>query len=213
MDKQVVERVFTHRAVPTPDPTWCEEQKVVFKFILKMGVDFAEKIKSIVAAGKTFTKEELLFAAMHHDLGKAGWPQENGEIYLPNDSEWHRKNQGKMYKVNPANPFAMVPDLGLWILQNFNIPVTWNEYQAIKIHDGLYDDSNKPYFISRSADSKLRTNMSVILHHADYMAARIEYEAWRENRPSSPTPKKKRQVSSPTPTVNASKLFDDLFGE
>tara|TARA_B100000925_G_scaffold290036_1_gene274320 strand:+ start:1828 stop:6438 length:4611 start_codon:yes stop_codon:yes gene_type:complete len=60
IDKQVVERVFTHRAVPTPDPAWCDEQKNVFKFILKMGVDFAEKIKSIVAAGKTFTKEELL---------------------------------------------------------------------------------------------------------------------------------------------------------
>jgi len=160
-----------------------------------------------------FTKEELMFAAMHHDLGKAGWPQDNGEIYLPNDSEWHRKNQGKMYKVNPANPFAMVPDLGLWILQNFNVPTTWNEYQAIRIHDGLYDESNKPYFISRSADSKLRTNMSMILHHADYMAARIEYEAWRENRPSSPAPKTRRQVSSPAPTVNASKLFDDLFGE
>jgi hypothetical protein len=55
--------------------------------------------------------------------------------------------------------------------------------------------------------------MSMILHHADYMAARIEYEAWRENRPSSPAPKKRRQVSSPAPTVNASKLFDDLFGE
>ena len=59
MDKQVVERVFTHRAVPTPDPSWCEEQKNVFKFILKMGVDFAEKIKSIVAAGKTFTKKNF----------------------------------------------------------------------------------------------------------------------------------------------------------
>ena len=29
---------------------------------------------------------------------------------------------------------------------------------GIKLTDGLYDESNKPYYISRSADSKLKTN-------------------------------------------------------
>lgn len=158
-----------------------------------------------------FTKEELMFAAMHHDLGKAGFPNDGGEIYIYNDSEWHRKNQGKMYKYNPNNPFSMVPDLGLWVLQNFKVPVTWNEYQAIRIHDGLYDDANKPYYISRSADSKLRTNLPVILHHADMMAARIEYEQWRDNAPAKSTTKKK--ASGPKPTINTNKLFEDLFGE
>lgn len=158
-----------------------------------------------------YTREELMFAAMHHDLGKAGFPNDGGEVYIFNDSEWHRKNQGKMYKYNPNNPFSMVPDLGLWVLQNFKVPVTWNEYQAIRIHDGLYDDANKPYYISRSADSKLRTNLPVILHHADMMAARIEYEQWRDNAPAKSTTKKK--ASGPKPSINANKLFEDLFGE
>ena len=30
---------------------------------------------------------------------------------------------------------------------------------GIKLTDGLYDESNKPYFISRSADAKLKTNL------------------------------------------------------
>ena len=38
-----------------------------------------------------FTDEELFFAALHHDLGKLG----DGEIphYIPEESDWHRKNQ------------------------------------------------------------------------------------------------------------------------
>jgi hypothetical protein len=65
-----------------------------------------------------FTLEELLFAAMHHDLGKAGFPGPGQEVYLPNDSEWHRKNQGKIYKHNPNIPFTLVPDLSIWTLQH-----------------------------------------------------------------------------------------------
>jgi hypothetical protein len=162
-----------------------------------------------------FSKEELLFAAMHHDLGKAGFPQENGEVYIPNDSEWHRKNQGKMYKHNPNIPFTMVPDLSLWTLQHFAINVSWNEYQAIRIHDGLYDDANKPYYISRSPEAKLRNNMALILHHADHMAARIEYEMWRDKKPTvTATPVTKTVTKKTTSTeLNAQDLFKDLFGD
>ena len=163
-----------------------------------------------------FEMEELMFAAMHHDLGKIGWPEAGGEIYQTNDSEWHRKNQGKMYKINPNNAFAMVPDLGLWVLQNFKVPVTWNEYQSIRIHDGLYDDANKPYYISRTADSKLRTNMPVILHHADMMAARIEFESWRDNNIGNTPSKPKRKanaLSDAAAKTNPSALFNDLFGD
>jgi hypothetical protein len=162
-----------------------------------------------------FSKEELLFAAMHHDLGKAGFPQENGEVYIPNDSEWHRKNQGKMYKHNPNIPFTMVPDLSLWTLQHFGVLVSWNEYQAIRIHDGLYDDSNKPYYISRSPEAKLRTNMALILHHADHMAARIEYEMWRDKKPThvASAPTTKTPTVKPKADLNAQDLFKDLFGD
>ena len=133
-----------------------------------------------------YTTEELLFAAMHHDLGKSGFPGDGNEVYQIETSDWHRKNQGKLYKTNSTIPFAMVPDLSLWLLQEYKVHVSWNEYQAIKIHDGMYDDANKPYFVSRSPQSKLKTNLPVILHHADHMASIIEYERWRNNKNGSP---------------------------
>ena len=137
-------------------------------------------------AGYTF--EEMMFAAMHHDLGKAGFPGNGNEVYQTETSDWHRKNQGKLYKTNAAIPFAMVPDLSVWLLQEYDVILSWTEYQAIKIHDGMYDEANKPYFVSRSPQSKLKTNLPIILHHADHMASTIEYERWKQFKDGTPTP-------------------------
>jgi hypothetical protein len=52
----------------------------------------------------------------------------------------------------------------------------------------MYDDSNKPYFIARSAQAKLKTNLPIILHHADHMAAQIEFERWRNKNNNTPRP-------------------------
>jgi hypothetical protein len=135
-----------------------------------------------------YTEEELMFAAMHHDLGKVGFPGEGNEVYQVETSDWHRKNQNKMYRHNENIPFTMVPDLSIWLLQEYDVKMSWNEYQAIKIHDGMYDDANKPYYVARSAQAKLKTNLPIILHHADHMAAQIEFERWRNKDKVTPKP-------------------------
>jgi len=164
-----------------------------------------------------YTKEELIFVALNHDIGKMGFPGEGNEIYQPNDSEWHRKNLGKEYKINPNNPFTLVNDLSIWLLQHYGIEITWNEMLGIKLTDGLYDESNKPYFMSRTADSKLKTNLGYIMHQADSMAARIEFERWYKNKPTNSAPIKKqypkKSISDANTNVNAKEMFKDLFGE
>ena len=164
-----------------------------------------------------YTEEELIFVALNHDIGKMGFPGEGNEIYIPNDSEWHRKNQGKMYKINPNNPFSLVNDLSIYLLQHYNISITWNEMLGIKLTDGLYDESNKPYFMSRTADSKLKTNLGYVMHQADSMAARIEFEMWYKDNPAGAEPIKKqyakKTLSDSTVSVNAQEMFKDLFGD
>jgi hypothetical protein len=91
-----------------------------------------------------------------------------------------------MYKHNENIPFTMVPDLSIWLLQKYDVKMSWTEYQAIKIHDGMYDDANKPYFVARSAQAKLKTNLPIILHHGDHMAAQIEFERWRNRNNETP---------------------------
>jgi len=162
--------------------------------------------KTMGADMSGYTKEELLFSAMHHDLGKTGFPGQGNEVYQTETSDWHRKNMGRLYKHNEKIPFTMVPDLSLFLLHKYNVNMSWNEYQAIKIHDGIYDDANKPYFISRSAQAKLKTNLPIILHHADHMAAQIEYERWRNYKNGSPT---KTSEKSKTTKSNALKNLAD----
>jgi len=126
------------------------------------------------ATVSNFTKEELVFSALNHDLGKLGL---NGKPrYIPNDSEWHVKNQGANYKPNAELPFLPVQDNSLFILQAAGIQLSINEFIAIKIHDGLYDEANKAYLISGQNESKLRSCLPILLHQADMMASRIEWE-------------------------------------
>jgi hypothetical protein len=86
---------------------------------------------------------------------------------------------------------------------------------SIKLTDGLYDESNKPYYISRTADSKLKTNLGYVMHQADSMAARIEYERWNNNKPIKTTPvqRKSKTITNPETKVNAQEMFKDLFGD
>ena len=162
-----------------------------------------------------YTREELIFAALNHDLGKVG--TQELEMYRPNPSDWHRKNQGKIYEINPDIPFMSVPDRSLLLLQEFGIKFSQNEMMGIKLHDGMYDDANKPYFVAFRPESRLRINLPIVLHHADHMASQIEYERWKESSNTTvvQAQRKVRKSSSATmsnASASATDLFKDLFG-
>jgi hypothetical protein len=148
------------------------------------------------AATDTFTKEELVFAALNHDLGKLGLYGK--PRYIPNDSEWHIKNQGANYKPNTELPFMPVQDNSLFILQSAGIELTLNEYIAFKIHDGLYDDGNKAFLISGNNESKLRSCLPFIIHQADMIAARVEWEKEWLGKIGTPTKPKETKPTTPT---------------
>jgi len=122
----------------------------------------------------TFTTEELVFSAINHDLGKMG--DENHESYIPQDDKWRREKLGEDYKFNTKVPFSSVPDRGLFMLQSHGVIYTFNEMLAIQTHDGLYDAANEKYLKAYMPEQKPRTSLPFILHQADLMAARIEFE-------------------------------------
>jgi len=153
------------------------------------------KLWDNMGATINFTTEELVFSAINHDLGKLG--RDGQPAYLPNDSEWHVKNQGAIYKPNTELPFIPIQDSSLFILQQAGIELTFNEWTAIKTHDGLYDDGNKAYLISSQNESKLRTSLPLILHQADILAARVEWEKEWIDKVGLPT---KKEVKASTPT-------------
>jgi hypothetical protein len=120
-----------------------------------------------------FTKQELIFSALHHDLGKLG--TEEGPYYVNQDSDWHRK-RGELYKNNDNIQYFRAPERGLMLLQKYGVQVTEKEWLAIKLSDGMYDESNKSYLVNYAPYS-MKTNLPNIIHWADHMASRSEKDA------------------------------------
>ena len=119
-----------------------------------------------------FTEEELIFVALHHDLGKLGTKDELH--YAPNDSEWHIKNKGEVYTRNNKNSFMAITDRTLYTLSLYGVVISENEYFGIKLTDGLYDEDNEKYFKVYDTSKYLKSNIQYIMHWADHMSTIIE---------------------------------------
>ena len=123
---------------------------------------------------QNYTIEELVFSALNHDLGKMG--SEDHESYLPQTDEWRKNKLGEDYIFNTELEFMSVPDRSLYLLQTHGVEYSKNEMLAIKLHDGIYDEANKPYLMGWLPGQKLRCALPLIIHQADFLAARIEFE-------------------------------------
>tara|TARA_B100001996_G_scaffold348669_1_gene306966 strand:- start:648 stop:1400 length:753 start_codon:yes stop_codon:yes gene_type:complete len=158
-----------------------------------------------------FTDEELVFAALHHDLGKVGDLAEN--YYTPNDSDWHRKNQGLVYKHNGNLQYMSVTDRALFLLQHFGVSMTEKEYIGLMLTDGLYEEANKSYYIGYSPDRALKTNIAYILHQADMMATHIEFDQWKRGDHLKKVVKQEEVKVKTEQSTAANQAFKELFGE
>jgi len=163
---------------------------------MKMGADI------------NFTEEELVFSALFHDLGKVG----DGEVegYIRQTDQWRQKNLNEQYTPNKELPFMLIQDRSLYILQKFGINLSHNEYMAIRLHDGIYDEANKAYFMSYNPDSKFRTNIVNILHQADYLASKVEYDQWFSSKSENVEQVTKKTAKGPK-KVKGSKDLTNLI--
>jgi hypothetical protein len=184
-------------------------------------IDCALKINDVwVEMGvdtSTYTIEELVFSALNHDLGKMG--DEENESYIPQTDKWRQEKLGEDYMFNNKLPFASVPDRGLFLLQSHGIQYTFNEMITIQTHDGLYDEGNKKYLMSFMPEQKPRTALPFIVHQADLMAARIEFEReWLPKLQGNVEPAKKSftldtNKKNPAPGVAKQKALSSMKSE
>jgi len=182
-----------------------------------------------VGGYKDWTDEELIFSAMHHDLGKVG--DLIGEYYIPQDNDWRRKTLGEIFTHNTEIDNMRVTDRALFLLQHFGVKVNLKETLAIKVSDGLYDEANTYYMKVFDASRSLKNHMPYIIHWADHMATQAEFDEWKredednkeemESRLSnikniSIGKKEKKPKQKHNDKVMESKhqdLFDELFGD
>jgi hypothetical protein len=187
-------------------------------------IDYSKQLKGVWetnGATINFTDEELIFAAMHHDLGKVGDLEH--DYYVPNESEWHRKNQGAIYTHNKELQHMTVTDRAIFLLGHFKVPMSECEYIGLRLTDGMYEEANKAYYVAYQPERQLRSNIAYILHQADMMATHIEYDEWKrsqeqeEIRVQSNVENIKKAVTmeetSEQLTEKSKDLFNELFGD
>jgi hypothetical protein len=138
------------------------------------------------------------------------------EYYIPNDSKWHIE-RGQIYKINPVLQFMKVPDRSVFLLHQNNIAVSENEYLAIKLHDGLYSKGNESYLMAGQPEFSLKTDLPILLHHADHLATLIESAQQHapevvvvEKRPNK-IKSKLTNVNNPVVDQSLKDAFDELF--
>ena len=102
-------------------------------------------------------KHKLAFVGLFHDFGKIG--DGTLERYLPNPSDWHRE-RGMLYKINDEMRWMPTSEGGLFILQDHDIKLDWEEWLAIRLNDGQYVEENRPYAMKEP-------KLALLVHWAD----------------------------------------------
>ena len=156
-----------------------------------------------------FTIEEAMMVALNHDLGKVGSPEL--EHYLPSEDAWKQK-RGILFSSNPKEQYMKVQDRSMFLLQRYKVDLTEHEFLGIKLHDGAYEDANKSYLNSFNDENQLKCDLPLIIHHADMLAARLEYQQWKKTKIANPSkPIQKFKAGKKELKVDNT-IFDDVFG-
>lgn len=128
-------------------------------------LSFALKLRTAFSLEEKISKESVIVAALFHDLGKVG--DETNDYYVEQPSDWHREKLGELYKTNESLTFMPHCHRSIWLLQQFGVKLTQDEFLAIMTHDGQYINENKSY-------AQKEVPLAIILHMADYLATKAE---------------------------------------
>ena len=155
-----------------------------------------------------YTDEQLVFSALFHDLGKIG--DGDSPNYIPQTDKWRQDKLSEMYTFNPDLQFMLIPDRSLFILQKFGISVDQKEFLGIRCHDGVFDKANEAYFFSNVESSRQKTALISVLHSADFLASKVEYDMWKRTGGSS-TPTTKKTKATTGRRVNSSEGLSKML--
>ena len=106
-----------------------------------------------------------------------------------------------------------VTDRAIYLLNHFGITMSENEYLALRLTDGMYEEANKTYLMQYLEENKVKSNISILLHQADMLASRIEYENWKhqDDVGTQPEPVKIINKQEQKKVDGMKKAFDELF--
>ncbi len=115
---------------------------------------YAVKFNNALPEEERVDQDSLIKVSLLHQIGKTN-------LYTPCTSEWHRKNQGKMYEFNEDLVSMRVSDRSAYYALSHGVKLTEEEYQAIIMFDRT-DDKMGEYHNSTLGDLLKMANLFAI---------------------------------------------------
>ena len=113
-----------------------------------------------------FNEESMFIVSLFHDIGKASACDLKNPHYIPSDQEW-QLNKGWMYQYNEKDVYMPNHVRSMYILQQFEIKLSPEEYTAIYLNDGMYISENKSFALKEC-------KLALYTHIADRLALEQE---------------------------------------
>jgi hypothetical protein len=117
---------------------------------------YAVKINNTLPEDEKVDQTSLIKVCLLHGIGKA-------KLYKPCTSEWHRKNQGKMYEFNEDLVSMRIGERSVYYILSYGIKITEEEFSAILFFDKV-DDKMSDYHNSMLGDLLKMGNILAIKH-------------------------------------------------
>ena len=89
--------------------------------------------------GIEVSNESVILCSLFSLIGKVG--DDEQDLYLPQDNNWRKENLGENYKFNDKLRHMRTTHRSLYLLQKFGVELSYDEWMAILLADGLTDDT------------------------------------------------------------------------
>ena len=143
------ERIILSPGSPKTDQYGCEPGGLI-SHALEV-TDAMRKISK--AVGSDIPTASIVKVGLLHEIGKVG--SETEDYFINQDSSWHREKLGQHYKYNENLEKMTVSHRTLWLLQNYNVKLDRDEWEAIATAQGNHLEENKFYGYTKNSMTKL----------------------------------------------------------
>jgi hypothetical protein len=121
--------------------------------LIEFSLSVAQVAKEI--GDKYGNTKSLVKISLLHELGRLGDFDEGKELYIPQDSDWHRDKLGQNYKYNDSCSKMNISHRTLWLVNNLGFSLTQDEYMAILTSQGFHLTENQFYGKSASKNKTI----------------------------------------------------------
>ena len=132
--------------------------------MIKHSLDVTAKMRTLnESLCLNVSVSSILKAGLLHDIGKVG--DDTHDLFLEQDSSWHRDKLGQMYKYNEDIQKMSVSHMSLYTLQRFGVNLTKDEWLAIQLAQGSHFEENRFYVHNEPTLALLLQQSKSVISH------------------------------------------------